>query len=325
MQDLTSNKPSRISSIDLLRGLIMIIMALDHTRDFFHTGALSGDPLDPRTTYPALYATRWITHLCAPTFVFLSGLSAWLQLQRKTKKELCLFLITRGLWLIIVDLTIMSFAFSADVHFNFLILETLWSIGAGMIILGGMIWLPFPVILTTGLLIVFGHNLLDFAERDRGGVVPLWWSFLHRVTVTPLPGGRNLFILYPFLSWAGLMMLGYCAGSLFTRKTIAVRNRILLLTGVAAILVFVVLRYSNLYGDPAPWSKQETTQQTIFSFLNVQKYPPSLLFLCATIGTVLIILALLQKARGKWVQVVSVYGRVPLFFFVVHFFPQLCP
>src|SRR5258706_5834472 len=179
----------------------MMIMAVDHTRDFFHKDGLLGDPLNPDTTNIALYGSRWITHFCAPTFVFLSGLSAWLQGQRKTKKELSLFLITRGLWLILIDLTVMSFAFSADIHFNLFVLETLWSIGAGMIILGLMIWLPFNIILVTGLSIFFGHNLLDFAEKSSAGNVPLWWSFLHRRALVNLWGDHKLFILYPFLSW----------------------------------------------------------------------------------------------------------------------------
>src|SRR6185436_3258927 len=165
MSQLLMTDQKRIQSIDLLRGIIMIIMALDHTRDFFHKDGLLGDPLNPETTNLALYGTRWITHFCAPTFVFLSGLSAWLQSQRKTKKELSLFLVTRGFWLIIVDLIIMSFAFTADFHYSFLVLETLWSIGAGMIVLGLMIHLPFYLVLATGAIIVLGHNMLDFMER----------------------------------------------------------------------------------------------------------------------------------------------------------------
>src|SRR4051812_8385874 len=165
MQPSLTSKTKRIESIDLLRGLIMVIMALDHTRDFFHINGLTGDPLNPATTTPVLFFTRWITHFCAPGFVFLSGVSAWLQAQRKTKKELSRFLISRGLWLIFIDLTVMSLALTADIHFGFFVLETLWSIGASMIILGLVIWLPFNVTLLIGLIILFGHNLLDFAEK----------------------------------------------------------------------------------------------------------------------------------------------------------------
>jgi uncharacterized membrane protein len=318
MDTLTVSKP-RIQSIDILRGLIMVIMALDHTRDFFHEDGLTGDPLNPDTTTPILYFTRWITHFCAPTFVFLSGLSAWLQSQRKTKKELSFFLITRGIWLIIVDLTIMSFAFTFDIHFSNFILETLWSIGAGMVILGLVIYLPFNLILALGLIIFFGHNLLDYAEADRGGKVPLWWNFLHRVTITRLWDNHNLFIFYPFLSWAGLMMLGYCCGKLFTGTETQKKNKILLCTGIGAILFFIVLRAANGYGNPQHWSGQGSPMKTFFSFMNVQKYPPSLLFLCATMGPVLILLSFLKNAGGKISKIISVYGRVPLFYFIVHF------
>lgn len=310
----------RIESIDLLRGLIMVIMALDHTRDFFHKEGLSGDPLNAATTTPILYFTRWVTHFCAPTFVFLSGLSAWLQRGRKSKIELSLFLISRGLWLIFIDLTIMTLIFSADIYFSVFTLETLWSIGAGMIILGILIHLPFRFILAIGLLIFFGHNLLDLAEQSRSGVVPVWWSFLHRPAIVPIGGNHSLFIFYPFLPWAGLTLLGYCCGKLFTDTDAERRKKILLTIGISAIVFFVVLRTINIYGNPLPWSQQKDSLSTFFVFMNVQKYPPSLLFLCATMGPVLIFLALLKNTGSKWVKVVSVYGRVPLFYFIVHFF-----
>ncbi|MEP7236365.1 MAG: heparan-alpha-glucosaminide N-acetyltransferase domain-containing protein [Ferruginibacter sp.] len=317
-QSLTRSK--RIESIDLLRGLIMIIMALDHTRDFFHKDGLTGDPLDPETTTSILYFTRWITHFCAPTFVFLSGLSAWLQSQRKTKKELSIFLISRGFWLIFVDLTIMSLGLTANIHFSFFVLETLWSIGASMVILGLVIRLPFNLILALGLLIFFGHNLLDFAEQARAGNVPVWWSLLHRVSIVPLWGNHSLFIFYPFLSWTGLMLLGYCCGKLFTDTSAERRKKILLTSGISAVLFFVALRWANFYGDPRPWVEQKTGLKTFFAFMNVQKYPPSLLFLCATVGPGLIFLALAKNTGSKLVKIISVYGRVPFFYFIVHFY-----
>lgn len=316
----TLSAQKRIESIDLLRGIIMIIMALDHTRDFFHYQGLTGNPLDPATTSPELYFTRWITHLCAPTFVFLSGLSAWLQSHRKSKKELSRFLITRGLWLIIVDLVIMSVALTADVHYGLLVLETLWSIGMGMIVLGLVLWLPFPVILGLGLIIVFGHNLLDLAESERNGNVPVWWSLLHRVNIIPLYKDHALFIFYPFLPWAGLTLLGYCCGRLFTDVEPVRRNTILLRTGISALIFFIALRAANVYGDPVRWTEQKSAMRTFFSFMNVQKYPPSLLFLCATIGPGLVFLALVKNTRSRFARFASVFGRVPLFYFIVHFF-----
>ena len=310
----------RIQSIDLLRGIIMIIMALDHTRDFFHKDALLADPLNPETTGILLYGTRWITHFCAPGFVFLSGLSAWLQGQRKSRTELSYFLITRGLWLIIFDLFFMSFIFTADIHYSLFILETLWSIGAGMVLLGLMIHLPFRIILITGLVILLGHNLMDIVEANRNTPPPFWWNILHQPSFKQLGGGHSLFVFYPMLPWAGLMLLGYCCGKLFTHKAASERNRILRYTGIAAIVFFILVRFINVYGDPRPWKSQPSTLRTFFAFMNVQKYPPSLLFACATTGPLLLALSFLKEAQSRLAKAASVIGRVPLFYFAVHFF-----
>ena len=318
MQKILLEKTKRIGTIDLLRGLVMIIMALDHTRDFFHVGALTGDPLNPATTTPLLFFTRWVTHFCAPVFVFLSGLSAWLQSRRKTKKELAVFLLKRGAWLIFIDLTLMTLLITADIHFEFFILETLWAIGAGMIVLGLVIRFPFKFILSLGLIIVFGHNILDYFEN--AGPVSAWWSILHKPNLIPLFPGHSLFVFYPFLPWAGLLLLGYCGGKLYTDTTAQKRKFILLSLGAGAILFFIVLRYINVYGNPSQWSHQANGTATFFSFMNVQKYPPSLLFMCATIGPALIFLAFTEKVSGWLVRVISVYGRVPFFYFIVHFF-----
>ena len=313
------SQSKRIESIDILRGAIIIIMALDHSRDLFHKDGLAGNPLDPGTTTPILYFTRWITHFCAPTFVFLCGLSAWLQGRRKSKKELSLFLIKRGLWLIIADLLIMSFAFTADIHYSLFVLETLWSIGISMVILGLVIRLPFNVIFALGLIIVFGHNLIDFAERTADAV-PIWWRLLHRTGMIPLWDGHILLVLYPFLAWTGLMFLGYCCGKLFTDMDFQQRKKVLLCTGIGAILFFIALRAANFYGDPSKWEHGETPMRTFYSFMNVQKYPPSLLFLCATIGGMMIALALIKNTQTRITKIISIYGRVPFFFFIVHFY-----
>jgi uncharacterized membrane protein len=310
----------RIESIDLLRGLVMIIMALDHTRDFFHIGAFTGDPLNPETTTPVLYFTRWITHFCAPTFVFLSGLSAWLQSGRKTTKELSRFLITRGLWLVLMEVTIISFGILGDIHFSNFMLQTIWAIGISMVILGLAIWLPFKVILGIGLLIVFGHNSFDFAEDARQGNVSLFWHFLHLPTSVPLGGGYSLGVFYPFLPWTGLMILGYCCGKIFTTIEPVRRSKILLWMGIGLLLFFVALRATNIYGDPGHWSQQKNGLQTFFAFMNVQKYPPSLLYMSATIGGALIFLALAKNTRSRLAKIISVYGRVPFFYYILHFY-----
>lgn len=320
MQPLTATQQRRIESIDLLRGLVMIIMALDHTRDFFHKEAFTGDPLDLATTTPFLYFTRWITHFCAPTFVFLSGLSAWLQSRRKTKKELSRFLITRGLWLVLVEITLITFGITGDIYFGMFVLQTIWSIGISMVILGLVIWLPFPAILAIGLLIVFGHNSIDFAEAARNGNVPVWWNFLHLPTVIPLWDHHVLGIFYPFLPWTGLMMLGYCCGKLFTSTEPQRRSKILLWMGMGSLFLFIVLRVIDKYGDPGHWVQQKNRLYSFLDFMDVQKYPPSLLYMCATIGGALLFLALVKNTNSRLAKIISVYGRVPFFYYILHFY-----
>ncbi len=320
MQPLTAPNQKRIESIDLLRGIIMIIMALDHSRDYFHNKALVEDPLSLATTTPFLFFTRWITHFCAPIFLFLSGVSGWLQSGRKTKKELSQFLITRGLWLILVDLFIITLGTTGDIYFSYFIIQTLWAIGISMTILGLMIWLPFYAILITGLVIVLGHNTIDFAETNHQGDFPFWWQLLHRQGDIPLWNGHHLFIFYPFLSWSGLMMLGYCFGKVFTTYESTKRSKILIGTGLGLLVFFAVLRFTNIYGDPLHWSGQKNFLYTFLSFMNVQKYPPSLLYMCATIGPALIFLGLIKNTGSRLTKIFIVYGRVPMFYYIIHFY-----
>jgi uncharacterized membrane protein len=310
----------RIESIDLLRGLVMIIMALDHTRDFFHQASNIDDPLNLATTTPFLYFTRWITHFCAPVFVFLSGTSVYLQSLRKTKKQLSVFLITRGSWLILVELFVMNFAFSFDVYYPIVFLQTIWSIGISMIFLGLAIWLPFTAILTAGLIIVFGHNLLDFYEKGLQSDPGFLYSLLHRQGLYTLWKGHNLFILYPFLAWTGLMFLGYCFGRIFQKTTPSQRMKILTILGGSVILFFIALRASNVYGDPGHWTTQKNGTYTFLSFMNVQKYPPSLLYLCATIGPAILFLAWAGNAKSRLSKIITIYGRVPFFYYIIHFY-----
>lgn len=318
MNTLVTNK-SRIQSIDLLRGLVMIIMALDHTRDFFHPVAFTEDPLNPATTTPILYFTRWITHFCAPVFVFLSGTSAYLQSIRKSKKELSLFLIKRGLWLILIEITVINFAFTFDVHFNVIGLQTIWAIGISMIILGLFIWLPFSIILISGAVIVFGHNLLDLYEKGRE-TFSVWYSLLHRPGFYPLGGRYSLFVLYPFLSWAGLMMLGYCFGKLIYNNEGEQRKKVLLWLGLGVTAFFIIVRIADVYGDPDVLTDTDKPLNSLYSFLEVAKYPPSLLYMCMTIGPAIIFLAFFDKATGAVSRFISVYGRVAFFYYILHFF-----
>ena len=313
-------KSFRIDSIDLLRGLVMIIMALDHTRDFFHKTAWSDDPLNFATTTPLLFLTRWITHFCAPVFVFLTGASAWFQSARKGKKELSLFLITRGLWLVFIEIVVINFAFSFDPNYGLIGLQTIWSIGISMIILGLMIWLPFTAIFIIGLAIVLGHNSLDFYEAGRMGPYPLLYSLLHRTGIYNLGGGHQLLVFYPFLSWAGLMMLGYCFGKLFTIYDGPQRKKVLTWLGLGIIAFFIALRATNLYGNPEHWSTQKTGVFTVLSFIDTHKYPPSLLYMCMTIGPAILFVAWFGNIKNKLSKIITVYGRVPFFYYVLHFF-----
>ncbi len=311
----------RINSIDVLRGIVMVIMALDHTRDFFHISANLDDPLNLKTTTPLLYFTRWVTHFCAPVFVFLSGISIYLQSLRKTKKELSSFLIKRGLWLIFVEVAIVTLGITFDPGYHFIVLQVIWAIGISMVILGLLIWLPLSMILISGLIIVFGHNILDTYESAKDFKAGIIWEFLHRGGVKPYGTNRFLGVFYPFLPWTGLMMVGYCAGTFFTSRVSALRRKkILLFIGIGLILFFVVIRFINTYGDPNPWTVQKDNLYTFLSFMKVHKYPPSLLYLCITIGPALILLAFLEKIKNGFTNVMSIYGRTAFFYYILHFY-----
>jgi uncharacterized membrane protein len=310
----------RVKSIDVLRGLIMAIMAIDHVREFFHYDALLHNPLAPDTSTPALYFTRWITHLCAPLFVFLSGASAYLAGRRRTKSEFSAFLIKRGLWLIFIDVVVMSLLLTFDPNYGVLILQVIWAIGISMVLLGLLVWVPLRVILVIGLIIFFGHNLLDSAEAARKGDVGVMWSLAHRVGFFALPGNRMLMVLYPFVPWMGIMFLGYCLGKWFEPSAAAnIRRKRLVVLGLALIALFVILRTLNGYGDPTPRQEFDNLQSNFFSFMNVQKYPPSLMFSSITIGIGLLLLALFEKVRNPFTQILNVYGRVPFFYYILHF------
>ncbi|NCT94305.1 MAG: DUF1624 domain-containing protein [Chitinophagaceae bacterium] len=321
MTNTTAVLKSRINSIDLLRGMIMIIMALDHVRDFFHITAMTEDPTNPATTTPILFFTRWITHYCAPIFVFLTGTAAFLSGQRKTKKEQSAFLFKRGLWLIIAELTIVNLFFGFDPLYHFVGLQVIWVIGVSMILLSVLLYLPLRVLFVIGLLLVAGHNLLDRFNYASMGETPLWYGLLHQQVFLNYAEGRFFGVLYPLIPWPGVMLLGYCLGSWYVKGFDAGRRKKLLVQwGLGAIVLFVALRWANVYGDLVPWSKQSETFRTVISFFNVTKYPPSLLYLCMTLGPGLLVLRAVEKASGSWTNYVLVFGRVPLFYYLLHFF-----
>jgi uncharacterized membrane protein len=320
MQPTTASKTRRIDSIDVLRGLVMVIMALDHVRDYFHQSA---NPLDLATTTPFLFFTRWITHFCAPVFVFLSGTSIYLQSLRKTKKVLQSFLIKRGLWLIFIEIVVISFAWTFNPHYHIIILQVIWAIGISMVLLGLLVRLPFNVILVIGFIIVFGHNLLDIPESAPGFVPGFWWDLLHHGFFARYPIGQShvLLILYPFVPWVGLMMLGYCTGIFFSPKfTVSQRRKILNRIGIGLIVLFIIVRFINVYGDPQPWHTQKNGLFTFLSFINVQKYPPSLMYMCIMMGPAFLLLSLFEKIKNGFTEAIKVYGRVPFFYYVIHLY-----
>jgi uncharacterized membrane protein len=321
---------NRIQSIDILRGLIMVIMALDHVRDFFYKAPAEGgaslatSPTDLATTTPALFFTRWITHFCAPLFIFLAGTSIFLMSQKKTRSELSLFLIKRGIWLVVVEIILITFAWTFNPFYNFIILQVIWAIGVSMIILGLLIHLPIKVLLVIGLIIVFGHNLLDYPTINnglKGGLIAdlLYFS---NFSVYNLDATHIFIIVYAIIPWTGVMLLGYCFGKWFTSQVDPLKRRkILLLMGFGLLTVFLVLRFINNYGDPVAWSKQPRGSVFSFlSFININKYPPSLDFLSVTIGGGLIALALLEGVKSKLAEFFRVYGRVPMFYYILHLY-----
>lgn len=318
--NLTAEK-WRISSIDILRGLVMIIMALDHVRDFFHISAMVEDPTNLNTTTPALFFTRWITHYCAPVFVFLSGTSAFLSGQKKTKKELSSFLLKRGLFLMVLEIVVINFLVVFDPLYRFIGLQVIWVIGLSMVILSFLLYLPLRVLFIIGIVMVAGHNMLDGFNYNNMNEIPFWHAFFHQQMFTSYAEGRFFAVLYPLIPWPGVMLLGYCMGAWYVKEfDAAKRKRLLLGWGLTTIAAFFILRWVNVYGDLVPWSTQKNNTMTIISFFNVTKYPPSLLYLCMTLGPALLLLIWLEKVKAGWTNVVSVYGRVPMFYYLLHFF-----
>jgi len=317
LPNLTEKASSRILSVDILRGIIMIVMALDHTRDFFSN--YKGDPLDFQHASLALFFTRWITHYCAPVFVFLSGASAFLSLSRgKTKNQAAWMLFTRGVWLIILELTIIRLGWAFNLDYHFIFVQVIWAIGCSMIFLSILVFFPLPVILFIGLTIVFGHNAFDNL-KPADFSHPLIWDILHKQGSVPLSENYNLFVIYPLIPWIGVMAIGYCFGSILL-KPLKERNNWLIGIGATTILFFIVLRYTNAYGDPNEWHKQGSIRNTVLDFIKCQKYPPSLLYLGMTIGPAIIIMPLLEKLNNGLGRFFMVYGRVPLFYYILHIF-----
>ncbi|MEP6897840.1 MAG: heparan-alpha-glucosaminide N-acetyltransferase domain-containing protein [Rhodanobacter sp.] len=312
-----SSSRLRIESVDLLRGIIIVIMALDHVHDFF--GALDASPTNLATATAPLFLTRWITHFCAPVFFLLTGTGARLALQRLSKSELSRFLLTRGLWLLILEVVVMRFALQFNLDYRVTIITVLWALGWSMIVLAGLIHLPDWAIVTFGVVMAAGHNLLDGIPADTFGSFAPLWSVLHAPGFLINTPRHVVFIAYPLVPWLGVTALGYAMGQTF-RWSDERRRALLLRTGIGVSLGFVLLRLLNVYGDPVAWSVQKSPLWTLLSFLDTNKYPPSLLFLLMTLGPALLLLRIFDSGIPRWLRPALIIGKVPLFFYVLHFY-----
>lgn len=317
MESPTASTWIRLHSIDVLRGLVICLMALDHTRDFIHASAYAYDPLEAAQTTPAVFLTRWITHLCAPAFLLVAGVSAWLQHHRgKSLGQLSGFLLKRGLWLIALEVTVISFGWAFSIPY-LIYLQVIWAIGCSMIVLAALIWMPRVAILAISLVIIAGHNLLDGFRPTGSPHLGQLWALLHSGGRWPNTDAALLLITYPLLVWIAVMALGYAIAPVFVSPR---RDRILTATGVLLLVFFFGLRALNLYGDPHPWTSGATPAQTVMHFFNVQKYPPSLLFLSVTLGILFLLAPLLDRRHGRLTAALRVFGSVPLFAYVVHIY-----
>jgi uncharacterized membrane protein len=301
----------RIEAVDVVRGVIMILMALDHVRDFFGNSGLN--PTDPATTTIPLFFTRWITHFCAPVFFLLTGTGAYLSLRKQTKRELSRFLFTRGLWLIFLELTVtrcLGWQFNFDYHVTMLIV--LWALGWAMIVLSGLVYLPAFLVTTFGVVMIATHNLLDSIDSSN----PLW-SILHSPNVIVNHPGRVVRVIYVLIPWVGVTAAGYGLGQIYSWPS-ARRKAFLLPLGAGLSATFVVLRGINVYGDPLRWSTQKSAAFTALSFLNTTKYPPSLLYLLMTLGPALLFLWAIDARTPQWLRPALTVGKVPMFYYLLH-------
>ena len=309
----------RVQAVDILRGIVMAIMALDHTRDYVHAAAMAFPPEDLTQTTTAIFFTRWITHVCAPVFMFTAGISAYLRLERAdTRAELSRFLVTRGLWLIVLEFTVVRAAFFFDFEFSPLFLLVFWALGMSMIALAALVHLPLRVLAVVSVAMIASHNLADGVTAAQFGALGWLWQVLH-VPGLLTTGPPLVIVAYPLVPWIGVMAAGFCFGRLY-RLPPDRRRTVLMRTGVALIVAFVLLRWLNFYGDPRPWIAQSRPVFTLMSFLNASKYPPSLLFLLMTLGPAILFLGLIDRVRLGDRHPFVVFGRVPLFYFVLHFF-----
>ena len=312
----------RLLSIDALRGLVILLMLLDHVRETFFLHRQVSDPMNVDITDPALFFSRTLAHLCAPVFVLLTGLSAYLYGEKyQGKRDVSAFLFKRGLFLVVLEFTLVNFAWTFQLPPSVIYMQVIWAIGVSMIALAALVWLPRPILLVLGLVIIAGHNLLDTLHFPVDSMMHVPWAILHDRGWIEFSDSLRLRTSYPVLPWIGVIALGYCMGPWFARlASAAARQRYLLLAGTGALLGFVVLRFLNGYGE-APWVSHDPATQSLMSFFNITKYPPSLLFLALTLGVGLLLLLGFERARQRtWITTLAVFGAAPMFFYLLHLY-----
>lgn len=314
---------ARLSSIDLLRGTVMVLMLLDHVRETFFLHLQMGDPVDVATTSPALFVGRLLAHLCAPVFVFLTGLSAWLYASRQPdgRRAASAFLFKRGLFLIVLELTLVNFAWTLELPPQTLYLQVIWAIGLSMLALSALLWLPRAALVALAVAIVAGHNLLDGIRLDAGHPLHTLWAVLHQRDWLQLGDAMRARTSYPVLPWVGVIALGWAIGPWFARDACpARRHGLLLRSGLGALGGFLVLRMANVYGDAA-WTLQAETARTLMAFFNVTKYPPSLQFVLLTLGIGLLLLRLYESPTlARRLEPLAALGAAPMFFYLLHIY-----
>lgn len=321
MTDATTLR-QRLQSIDALRGLVILFMLLDHVRETFLLHRQVSDPMSIDSTEPALFVSRTLAHLCAPVFVLLTGLSAWLYGQKyQGRRDVSAFLFKRGLFLVVLEFTLVNFAWTFQLPPTVIYMQVIWAIGVSMIALAALVWLPRALLISLALVIIAGHNLLDAVHLAPGSTSQALWSILHERSWIQVSENLRLRVTYPVLPWIGVIALGYSVGPWFANVTPpARRQRYLLTAGIGALVGFVLLRMLNGYGDK-PWQAYDSGVQTLMSFFNITKYPPSLLFLALTLGIGLLVLLAFERAGHKrWIGVLAVFGAAPMFFYLLHLY-----
>jgi uncharacterized membrane protein len=311
---------TRIQSVDLIRGAVMIVMALDHIREFFNRDAFLFNPEDLSRTTAALFFTRWITHFCAPVFVFFAGVSVYLaSAKRPDRAAVSRHLVARGLWLILLEFTVLEVAWTFNFHYEAVLIQVIWTIGWSMIFLAALIWLPRRVVAALALAVIALHNLFDAVMPARFGSHAWIWNLLHVPGAVPV-GHTMVFMLYPLIPWAAVLAAGWCFAPVLRIEDADRRRRILVRTGAALTAGFVAVRALDVYGDPLHWKWHSSAIVTLMDFLRVNKYPPSLDFLLMTLGPAILAMGLINGIRVSENNPLRVFGRVPMFYYIAHIY-----